>query len=52
MAKKVVRVSDVSGSVIPEGSGASVRITFTDARRGVRELDMTDAEAEKLAVAE
>jgi hypothetical protein len=29
-----------------EGKGAVVRITFADARKGVRELDMTDAEAE------
>jgi len=48
MAKKVVRISDLSGDMIPDGSGASVRITFHDARRGVRELDVTDAEAEKL----
>ncbi len=48
MAKKIVRVSDLSGAVIPDGSGASIRITFADARRGVRELDVTDAEAEKL----
>jgi hypothetical protein len=30
------------------GKGATVRITFRDARRGSRELDVTDAEAEKL----
>jgi hypothetical protein len=48
MAKKTVRVSDVSGEEIPDGRGATVRITFADARRGSRELDMTDAEAEKL----
>ena len=48
MAKKIVRVSDVSGEEIPNGKGAVVRITFADARRGSRELDMTDAEAEKL----
>ena len=48
MAKKVVRVSDLSGDVIPEGSGATVRVVFSDARRGVRELDVTDAEAERL----
>lgn len=48
MAKKFVRISDLSGDVIPDGSGASVRITFNDARRGVRELDLTDAEADKL----
>jgi hypothetical protein len=48
MAKKTIRVSDMSGDEIPEGKGATVRITFADARRGVRELDVTDAEAEKL----
>ena len=48
LAKKTVRVSDVSGEEIPDGKGAVVRITFADARRGSRELDMTDGEAEKL----
>jgi hypothetical protein len=48
VAKKTVRVSDISGEEIPEGRGATVRITFADARRGARELDVTDAEAEKL----
>lgn len=48
MAKKTVRVSDMSGEEIPEGKGAVVRITFADARRGSRELDLTDREAEVL----
>jgi hypothetical protein len=48
MARKTVIVSDQSGDTIPEGKGAKVRITFTDARKGVRELDLTDAEAERL----
>jgi hypothetical protein len=48
MARKTIRVSDMSGAEIPEGKGATVRITFADARRGARELDVTDAEAEKL----
>lgn len=48
MAKKTIRVSDKSGDEIPEGKSASVRITFADARKGVRELDLTDAEAETL----
>lgn len=47
MAKKTVLVSDVSGQEIPDGRGATVRITFRDARKGVRELDVTDDEAEK-----
>jgi hypothetical protein len=38
----------MSGAEIAEGKGATVRITFRDARKGVRELDVTDAEAEGL----
>jgi hypothetical protein len=48
MAKKTVLVSDLSGAEIADGKGATVRITFRDARKGVRELDFTDAEAEEL----
>jgi hypothetical protein len=48
MARRTVRVSDMSGDEIPEGKGATVRVTFADARKGSRELDITDAEAEKL----
>jgi hypothetical protein len=46
MARKTVLVSDISGQEIVEGKGATIRITFRDARKGVRELDVTDAEAE------
>lgn len=48
MAKKTVLVSDMSGESIPDGKGAKVRITFNDARKGVRELDLTDSEADAL----
>jgi hypothetical protein len=48
MARKTVRVSDKSGAEILDGKGATVRITFADARKGVHELDLTDAEAEAL----
>jgi hypothetical protein len=48
MARKTVRVSDMSGEEIPDGKGATVRITYADARKGARELDVTDAEAERL----
>jgi hypothetical protein len=48
MAKRTVRVSDMSGEEIAEAKGATVRITFADARKRVRELDLTDAEAERL----
>ena len=48
MARKTIRVSDKSGQEIADGKGATVRITFADARKGVRELDLTDSEAEAL----
>jgi hypothetical protein len=48
VAKKVVLVPDKSGKEIEEGKGAKVRITFDDARKGVRELDLTDEEAMQL----
>jgi hypothetical protein len=48
VARKTVLVSDISGTEIAEGKGATIRITFHDARKGVRELDVTDAEAEKM----
>ncbi len=48
MAKKMVRVSDRSGQEIPEGRGATVRVTFMDARKPSRELDLTDEEAAEL----
>jgi hypothetical protein len=48
MARKTIRLSDISGAEIPEGNGAVVRITFNDSQKGVRELDLTDEEAENL----
>ena len=48
LARKTVLVSDLSGKEISEGKGATIRITFHDARKGVRELDVTDEEAEGL----
>lgn len=48
MARKTIRVSDQSGQEIQEGRGATVRITFSDQRKGVRELDLTDEEADTL----
>ncbi len=48
MARREVFVSDRSGEEIPEGTGASVTVKFNDARKGVRVLDVTDAEAEQL----
>jgi hypothetical protein len=48
MARRTIRVSDISGEEIPDGKGATVRITFADARKGSRELDVTDSEAEQM----
>jgi hypothetical protein len=48
MARKTIRVSDQSGEEIPESKGVTVCVTFADARKGVRELDLTDAEADAL----
>lgn len=48
MARKTVLVSDKSGTAIDDGKGATVRITYRDARRGSYEADLTDAEAESL----
>jgi len=48
LARKTVLVSDMSGAEIAEGKGATIRITFRDARKGVRELDVTDEEADQL----
>lgn len=49
MAKKTIRVSDKSGMSIPDNSGATVRIVYADARRGVKELDVTNEEADQMA---
>ena len=46
--KKTVLVSDLSGSEIPDGKGATVSITFRDARKGTIVLDVTDIEAEEM----
>lgn len=48
MARKSVFVSDLSGKNIEEGEGAIIRITFSDARKGSYELDVTSDEAAEL----
>lgn len=49
VARKQVIVSDLSGDLIPDGKGATIRISFADARKLSAVLDMTDEEAEELA---
>jgi hypothetical protein len=46
--RKNVLISDQSGAAIPAGKGAVVTIRFRDQRKGVRVLDLTDEEAERL----
>jgi len=48
MARKTVRVSDLSGALIPDGKGATARVTYADQRKGLREMDLTDEEADRL----
>lgn len=48
MALVQARQSDLSGDVMPPGSGARVRIEFYDGKRTARRCDLTDAEVEKL----
>lgn len=48
MARRTIFVSDLSGQPIEEGKGATITIKFTDARKGVYVLDISDAEAEEL----
>jgi hypothetical protein len=50
MARKTVVVSDLSGSSIAEGKAATVTIRFSDARKGVYVLDVTEQEAEELGL--
>jgi hypothetical protein len=48
MARKTVVVSDLSGQSIAEDKAATITIRFTDARKGVYVLDVTEREAEEL----
>jgi hypothetical protein len=49
MPVKTIRVSSLSNEIIPEGTGARVRIMFTDPNRVDMRADLTDEEAESLA---
>jgi hypothetical protein len=48
MAKKTIRISDLSGKEVREGTGATITIRFSGARKGIYVLDVTDSEAEEL----
>jgi hypothetical protein len=49
MPVKTVRVSSLSGDVIPDGTGARIRIMFTDTNRVDMRADLTDEETTRLA---
>ena len=42
MARKTVLVCDKCGAEIDENKGASMRITYYDARRGAKQADLCD----------
>jgi len=48
VARKTVVVSDLSGDAIEDGKAATISIRFSDARKGVYVLDVTEEEAEEL----
>jgi len=48
MARKTIRVSDLSGREIRDGNGATIRITFDDGRRGSIQIDATADEAAEI----
>ena len=48
MARETIHISDLSGTEVPEGRGATVSIKFADARKGTYVLDVTDEEAEEI----
>ncbi len=43
MARKTVLVCDNCGKEVDEGKGATMRLTFSDARRGAKEADLCDS---------
>jgi hypothetical protein len=49
MARKTVLVSDLSGKEIGDGDGATLTISYSDARRGVVKLDVNADEVAELA---
>lgn len=43
LARKTVLVCDKCGREVDEGKGATMRLTFSDARRGAKEADLCDS---------
>lgn len=49
MARKTVLVCDNCGKEVGEGKGATMRLTYADARRGAKQADLCDDCAGKMA---
>jgi hypothetical protein len=43
VARKTVLVCDACGKEVEEGKGATLRVTYSDARRGAKQADLCDA---------
>lgn len=43
MARKTILVCDNCGTEVSEARGATMRLTFTDARRGAKQADLCDS---------
>ena len=48
MARKTVLVCDNCGNEVEEAKGATLRVTFSDARRGAKAADLCDDCAGKM----
>jgi hypothetical protein len=48
MPVKTVQFSNVTGELIPEGTGARVRVVFGDPDKGDMRIDLADAEVNEL----
>lgn len=42
MARKMILVCDSCGNEVEEGKGATMRLSFQDARRGAKEADLCE----------
>jgi hypothetical protein len=42
LARKTVLVCDNCGKEVGEGKGSTMRLTYTDARRGAKQADLCD----------
>jgi hypothetical protein len=49
LARKTVLVCDNCGKEVGEGRGATMRLTYTDARRGAKQADLCDDCSAKMA---